>query len=351
MLPRLEIADALDDFHQKYVEGDLEFQVPSEDNPGEKRPCNWADVFEKYVQELYEISCPPLVMQEGQHRKTPVIFGKMVEERPVEWDERFCSFLRLNKFGIVSTPSEENGHGPIHIRREVLVVDEEGGTPVYKYIAKYLRSGISIDSPESLPRDGNCKMRYIIVAYVPQAHEECVTMIGSVFGKGVWTHISAFQVTKRKLTESERARLYGKNVPAKEWDAAEEETESVKETVDEVNVEWTEADRCDLRHGLDPRVQVYGIPGSVQDVNRHWSLIGSQVLKRLEASPHAAGKNFPRFNSQLLVIELFKVKRGSESYFSKLPEEQVFVKSVEMLTNCLFPINLRGDNQPQLVYK
>ena len=97
MLPRLEIADALDDFHQKYVEGDLEFQVPSEDNPGEKRPCNWADVFEKYVQELYEISCPPLVMQEGQHRKTPVIFGKMVEERPVEWDERFCSFLRLNK--------------------------------------------------------------------------------------------------------------------------------------------------------------------------------------------------------------------------------------------------------------
>ena len=333
------------EYHQKYVEGDFEFMVPSEEYPDRKREANWKDVFDKYAQELYEIYHPEFLLQEGQHpRKTPVIFGRMVERKPTDWNERFNSFLRLNKFGIVGTPSEENGHGPIHVRREVVSVERDEGTsqgasPTYRYVAKYLRTGRLIDSPSDLPRDGNSYMKYIIVPYVPQAYEDCVTMIGAVFGKGVWSHITAFQVRKRELSQEDRDDEYKSGSTPKPWDVAEDGTDSDKETVDEANIPWAKADRRDLRHGLDPRIVPYGIPKSILNVEREWAPEGSKILKKLGSSSHASGKNFNRFNNQVLVIELFRVKKTNNSYYSELPAEQTFVKSVELFNNCILPLN------------
>ena len=167
---------------------------------------------------------------------------------PDNWNQHFASTKRIARYGLMFTPVEENGFGSIQLRK---CVDGED----IKYSAKYIRTGELIEKPHDVPADGRSTMEYLVSAYIPQAVEECVTVIGYITGRGQFSGITGYETVRIPMEELGRKKMWCdiRDLESLSW--IHKDTEGHKVNPDpEDELSWYKSDRRDLQEGGEPRV-------------------------------------------------------------------------------------------------
>ena len=251
---------------------------------------------------------------------------------PDNWNQHFSSARRVNRYGLMFTPVEENGLGPFQLRR----FESNGET---KFSAKYTRSGESIDIPGFIPSDGTTPMEYMVSPFIPQAVEDCVTVIGSITGKGQFSGITGYETRRIPMGHVLRSGTWCdiRDQDSLSWMASDREAPKVNpDPFDELS--WYKSDREDLHQGCEPRI----VPCQPQKqlaktaLRNLWYPPCSKAIGLITNSERAKRKASTRFNKLLVRIKLFKaavpVKNPTE-HFDNL-EDKFFITAVELFNTC-----------------
>ena len=165
---------------------------------------------------------------------------------PENWNQHFASARQVNRYGLMFTPVEENGYGSFQLRR----FNDNGQT---KFSAKYIQTGVSIDNPAVIPSDGNTPMQYMVSPYIPQAVEDCVTVIGTITGKGQFSGITGYEAKRIPMGTIERKGLW---CDVRDQDHLfNDDKVAPKVNPDPFDeLSWYKSDRKDLFQGCKPHI-------------------------------------------------------------------------------------------------
>ncbi len=251
---------------------------------------------------------------------------------PDNWNQHFAAAKRIARYGLMFTPVEENGEGPFQLRK----YEVNGET---NYSAKFIRTGETIESPGHLKEDGRTPMSYMISAYIPQAVEDCVTVIGFVHGKGQFSGITGYETVRIPMGQVSRKKQWLDVVDQENYSWFDADTEGAKvnpEVDDELS--WYKADRKDLQTGSEPRIIPHYRQKKLANtaLRNTWFPACGVAVKTITNSDRGTKKTKSRFNKLLLRLKMFKAAvpvKNDTNYFDKL-EDQVFITSVELFNNC-----------------
>ena len=322
---------------------------------------SWGEIWHHFSNQMYKFCHPPFDLGDVQHNPDIPLLGTMKERPPRNWNQHFCRSKRLLKYGLVFTPVEENGYGPFQLRHpqgeeQEILQQEKGAVGEQQYVAKYLRGDCEdidyIETPSDLPDDGSTPMLWLITPFIPQAHEDCITLIGSQTGKGTFSTFAGYRTKKIDLDQTTRDMPFlpeEKEFNKKDDDYPGPEDEdglplddSSYASPNDDELRWHKADQRGLRNACHARVN-YGEPHYVltkTDIKNVWNKYGSDALGRIVSSAYGKKKSSLRFNKHLFRIKMFRVK--PKTYMSidenlehfRYLRETTFVTSVELLNLC-----------------